>query len=183
MSFMPQHLALTACAGGAHTTQDTMAVQPFWGLAHSRCLLSIGPCVCGQFLILRHGTTEAFTEPGPPRALARMGPGSGALRQCLLHRTSIGWEPAPGKLLASPHRNQCFLSLSHWSEEQMESPPTTRGRQGCRFGVMGEVSGGGEQILLAYHHRHVLKLLLPVALPAQPPFGLLLINTNICANS
>lgn len=69
------------------------------------------------------------------------GPVSGVLSQCLLHRISIGWKPVLGKLLASPHRNQCFLSLSHWSEEQMESPPTTRGRQGCRFGVMGEFSG------------------------------------------
>ena len=113
-------------------------------------------------------------ELGTPRALTQHGAWLGVLSQ---------WKPVLGKLLASPHRNQCFLFLSHRSEEQMESPPTTRGRQGCRFGVMGEVSGGSEQILLPYHHRHVLKLLLPVTLLAQPPFGLLLINTNICANS
>lgn len=42
---------------------------------------------------------------------------------------------------------------------------------------------GNEQILFPYRYRHVLELLLPIALPAQPPFRLLLINTNICANS
>ena len=73
MSFMPQHLALTAIARGAHTTRDAMEVQPFWGLAHTRCLLSIGPGVCGQFLILRHGTKEAFMELGTPRALTQHG--------------------------------------------------------------------------------------------------------------
>lgn len=180
---MPQHLALTACAGGAHTTQDAAEVQPFWGLAHSRHLLSIGPRVCGQFLILRHGTKEAFMELGTPRALTQHRAWLWGAQSVFATQNFNGVEASSGKLLASPHRNQCFLSLSHWSEEQMESPPTTRGRQGCRFGVMGEVSGGSRQILLPYHHRHVLKLLLPVTLLAQPPFGLLLINTNICANS
>lgn len=52
------------------------------------------------------------------------------------------WDGSPvlGKLLASPQRNQYFPSLHHWSGEQMESPPTAGGRQGCRSEVVGEVS-------------------------------------------
>lgn len=62
-------------------------------------------------------------ELGTPRALTQHGAWHWGAQSMFATQNFNRVEASSGKLLASPHRNQCFLSLSLWPEEQMDSPP------------------------------------------------------------